>query len=87
MVWSRRAAGRSPGYHSYTKEDMKRVGWCMKNNIKICVAPHWTGTSEEWRVEIYINDNMHKDPKIYTAEEAHEKMYNYYKYYYEKYNV
>ena len=87
MVWSRRAAGRSSGYHSYTKEDMKRVGWCMKNNIKICVAPHWTGTSEEWRVEIYINDNMHKDPKIYTAEEAHEKMYNYYKYYYEKYNV
>tara|TARA_Y100000593_G_C4032160_1_gene200992 strand:- start:100 stop:363 length:264 start_codon:yes stop_codon:yes gene_type:complete len=87
MAWSRKTAGRRAGYHPYTKENMKHVGWCIKNNIKICVAPHWTGTSEQWRVEIYINDNMHKDPKIYTAEEAHEKMYNYYKYYYEKYNV
>ena len=88
MAWKyKKGGGWRAGAHPYTDEDIKRVAWCMKNNIKICVAPHWTGTFEQWRVEIYINDNMHKDPKIYTAGEAYERMYKYYKYYYDKYNI
>ena len=26
-------------YHAYTKKDIKRVGWCMNNNIEIAVSP------------------------------------------------
>ena len=76
-----------PGQHPRNKEDVRHQIWWKNNKIRVCVAPHWTGTQDQWRVELYINDYPHKDPKIYTAGEAHKKMYEYYKYYYEKYNV
>ena len=74
--------GRSPGNHPYTPEDMKRVGWCMNKNIKIAVIPSGT----EWQVELNINNKVHLDPKVYQGQEATEKMYEYYKYYYDKHN-
>ena len=81
MAFFKKAAkGKSPGQHMYTPEDMKRVGWCMNKNIKIAVIPSGT----EWQVELNINNKVHLDPKIYNAEEATEKMYEYYKYYYDK---
>ena len=39
MVWQKGKTGKSPGYHPYTKEDLKRVGWCLNKNIKIAVVP------------------------------------------------
>ena len=78
-------SGRSPGVHPYTPEDMKRIIWCIKKGIKIAVIPHWEGKNDEWRVELNINKKIHLDPKIYEADEAHVKMYEYAKYYYEKY--
>mgnify|MGYP000514752037 CR=1 FL=1 len=77
--------GRNPGYHPYTDEDMKHIGFCMKKGIKIAVIPYWEGSSDEWRVELNINNKIHLDPKVYKVREAHEKMYKYAKYYYEKY--
>ena len=77
--------GRSPGYHSYTDQDMKHIGFCIKKGIKIAVIPYWEGQSDEWRVELNIKKKIHLDPAIYMADEAHEKMYEYYKYYYDKY--
>ena len=74
------AKGKSPGQHTYTPEDMKRVGWCMGKNIKIAVIP----SGMEWQVELNINNKIHLDPKIYEGKEATEKMYEYYKYYYDK---
>ena len=72
--------GRSPGSHPYTMEDMKRVGWCINKNIKIAVIPSGT----QWQVELNINNKVHLDPKKYEGKEATEKMYEYYKYYYDK---
>ena len=77
--------GRSPGAHPYSPQDMKHVVWCMKKGIKIAVIPHWEGASNEWRVELNIKKKIHLDPVIYMANEAHVKMYEYYKYYYDKY--
>ena len=77
--------GRSPGAHPYSPQDMKHIAWCMKKGIKIAVIPHWDGASNEWRVELNINKKIHLDPNIYKAKEAYEKMYEYAKYYYEKY--
>ena len=71
-------------YYPYTREDMKRVGWCLNKNIHVAVSPGET----KWKVEIRINKgNWNKDPGIYEHSEAMEKMYEYYKYYYDKYNV
>ena len=82
MAWVKKVTGKSPGYHSYTKEDLKRVGWCLDKNIKIAVIPNGT----KWQVEININKSIHLDSNIYTAGEAYKKMYEYYKYYYDKHN-
>jgi hypothetical protein len=37
-------------------------------------------------VELNINDHRHLDPEIREADEAYKKMYEYYKYYYDKHN-
>ena len=82
MAWIKKATGRSPGYHPYTHQDMKRVGWCLDKNIKIAVVPNGT----KWQVEININKAIHLDSNEYEADEAYKKMYEYYKYYYDKHN-
>jgi len=78
----KKSHGKSPGYHVYTNEDMKRVQWCLDKNIKIAVVPNGT----KWQVEISLNDKTHLDSNIYKADEAYKKMYEYYKYYYDKHN-
>ena len=82
MVWMKKSSGKSPGYHTYTDEDMKRVGWCLSKNIKVAVIPSGT----KWQVEISLNDKIHLDSNLYKADEAYKKMYEYYKYYYDKHN-
>ena len=71
-------------YYPYTPEDMKRVGWCLNNGIAIAVTPDG---GDNWKVEIKFNKGEYKrDPKTYSHEEAMKKLYEYYKYYYDKYN-
>ena len=70
-------------YYTYTDIDIKRVSWCMDKNIHVAVSPSET----KWKVEIRMNKGDWKqDPDIYEHEEAMKKMYEYYKYYYDKYN-
>ena len=54
----------------------------MDNGIKIAVIPSGT----KWQVELSINKKIHLDSNIYEADEAYKKMYEYYKYYYDKHN-
>ena len=76
--------GLSPGQHTYTPEDMKRVGWCMNKNIFVSISP---GKGiDDWFLEIKLNGKTHTDSKLYTGLEALDKLYEYYKYYYNKYN-
>ena len=82
MVWQRAKTGKSPGQHNYTREDMKRVNWCLRNGIKVAVIPNGT----KWQVEVNLNKTIHLDSKVYNADEAYKKMYEYYKYYYDKHN-
>ena len=76
--------GRSAGWHPYTSKDMKRIEWCMNKNIYVAVIPNWSGGTDEWKVEITINEKPNLDPKIYSGYNAQTKMYEYYKYYYDK---
>ena len=78
----KKSYGKSPGFHNYTNEDMKRVQWCLDRKIKIAVIPNGT----EWQVEITIGKSVNLDSTIYRAKEAYIKMYEYYKYYYDKHN-
>jgi len=83
---AKKVIGKTPGFLTYTKQDMKHVGWCINKNIKIAVVPNWEGVSNEWKIELNINKKIHIDPKVYKDKEALAKMYEYYKYYYDKYN-
>jgi len=74
--------GKSAGSHPYTAEDMKRVSWCINNNIRIATVPVNGG----WSVEINLNSSINLDPKTYNGYDAQTKMYEYYKYYYDKHN-
>ena len=77
--------GRKPGAHTYTPQDIKHIIWCIKKGIKIAVFPYWEGSSDEWKIELNIKKKIHLDPAIYKADEAYKKMYEYAKYYYDKY--
>ena len=78
----KKAYGKSPGFHVYSNADMKRVQWCLDRKIKIAVIPNGT----EWQVEITIGKSVNLDSNLYRAKEAYIKMYEYYKYYYDKHN-
>jgi len=82
MVWKPKSSGKNPGYQVYTNEDMKRVQWCIDNKIKIAVVP----SGVKWQVELSLNKKIHLDSNIYEADKAYKKMYEYYKYYYDKHN-
>jgi len=82
MIWQKKKLGKSPGYHTYTDLDIKRVSWCMNNGIKIAVIPSGT----KWQIELSLNKKIHLDSDVYEASEAYKKMYEYYKYYYDKHN-
>ena len=78
----KKAYGKSPGFHVYSNADMKRVQWCLDRKIKIAVIPSGT----ERQVEITIDKSVNLDSNLYRANEAYKKMYEYYKYYYDKHN-
>jgi len=83
MAFFKKASkGLSPGQYTYTADNIKQAGWCLNKNIKIAVVPN----GADWQVELNINNKIHLDPKIYQGKKAIEKMYEYYKYYYDKHN-
>jgi hypothetical protein len=84
VFFKKTTKGKTPGKHPYTSDNMKQVSWCMNKNIKIAVIPF---NGNDWQVELNINNKVHLDPKIYSGKEATEKMYEYYKYYYDKSNI
>jgi|TARA_Y100000289_G_scaffold8375_1_gene7432 hypothetical protein len=86
MVYPKKQTGKSPGYYPYTDEQIKMAGWCLNNGIAIAVSPDWQGSALDWIIEITIKGNTHVDPTKYKQKEVLPKMYEYYKYYYDKYN-
>ena len=71
---------------SWSNEEMKIIGWCLNNEIKVGVSPDWKDSLNRWQIDININGNNHNDPSRYNDDQILEKKYEYYKYYYDKYN-
>ena len=79
-----KSVSKKPAVKSWTDKEMKIIGWCMRKNIHISTTPDWKDDLNRWIVHININGRIHDDPNRYKDEEALEKMYEYYKYYYDK---
>jgi hypothetical protein len=77
---------RSPGPSNIPKGYSKIMQWCLDNSIAIAITPNWDMSDGNWKIEIRINNKVHVDPTNYTVANVHDKMYEYYKYYYDKYN-
>ena len=84
MVWQKKRVGRKPTTKTWQPEEMKGVGWCLSNNISISCIPNWKEKGINWFIDIKINKNVHRDPTMYEDEEVFNKIYEYYKYYYDK---
>ena len=87
MVFRKRfkkSAGKKPAERSWKDSELKIIGWCMRKKILISTTPDWKEDLNRWIVHININGRIHDDPKRYSDKEALEKMYEYYKYYYDK---
>jgi len=84
MVWQKKRVGRKATARTWMPEEMKAVGWCLSNNIFISCIPNWKEKGINWFIDIKINKNVHRDPNKYEDEEVFNKIYEYYKYYYDK---
>ena len=80
----KKGLGRAPESIPYTDDNMKHVAWCMKNSIVVGFSPIWD-TQDDWTIDIKINNKSSVDPNTYNGEEVMAKVYEYYKYYYDKY--
>ena len=88
MVFKRwqKSPSKKPPEKTWTNEEMKIIGWCLNKNIKVAITPDWEEDANKWLIEININNKIHKDPNKYNNETVYNKVNEYYKYYYDKYN-
>ena len=86
-MWKKfvKSKGKSPGRRTWSDEEMKIVGWCLTNNIFISCSPDFNESGHDWIIDIKIKNNIHQDPVRYEDETVLNKIYEYYKYYYDKY--
>ena len=72
-------------YNTEEVEEKARI-WCQKNGIRIYPKPETKGTPAAWFLIIEINGNENNAPDAFKRIEVWKKMYEYYMYYYKKYN-
>ena len=88
MVFKRwqKSIGKKPPEKTWTNEEMKIIGWCLNKNICVGISPYWKDDLTRWQIEISINGKIHADPSHYSDDVVYNKVNEYYKYYYDKYN-
>ena len=82
----KKSPSKRPPRKLWLKDEMKVIGWCLNNSIKIGVSPDWKDDQNRWQIDININGKSHNDPNRYEGDNVLEKKYEYYKYYYDKHN-
>ena len=69
--------------YAYTPEDFKAYQWCINNGIYI--SPFCKENFAWWYIDIEINGKINRSPQAFNPRELWEKIFEYYKYYYNKY--
>ena len=82
----KRSPSKRPPHKVWKENEMKVIGWCLQNKIGVGISPDWKDEMTRWQIEININDKIHTDPSRYDDETVLNKLYQYYKYYYDKHN-
>jgi hypothetical protein len=71
------------GYYIPSEKEQKAYSWCINNGIYI--SPKVSNSSSEWYLLVQINNNINISPKTYKKVEIWKELFNYYVYYYDKY--
>ena len=79
-----KSPSKRPPKTTWSEEQMKIIGWCLNNGVKIGISPDWKDPTYKWYIEISINGRVHADPNRYNDQEVYNKVNEYYKYYYDK---
>jgi len=82
--WARAKSKNAP-VRTWDDSEMKIIGWCLNKKIEISIMPDWKDQLNNWKIDIKINKKIHTDPNRYEDDKVLDKVYEYYKYYYEKY--
>ena len=82
--WARSKSKPTPT-RSWSDDEMKIIGWCLNKKIEISIMPDWKSELNNWQIDIKINKKIFTDPNRYEDNKVLDKVYEYYKYYYEKY--
>ena len=77
---------KSPPKYSWSRDQMKIIGWCLNKKIGVGISPDWKDDLNRWQINISINGKIHTDPNHYDNNVVYNKVNEYYKYYYDKYN-
>ena len=83
--WNK-SPSKTPPEKTWTSKEMKIIGWCLNKNINVGIGPDWKDDLNRWQIEININGKTHTDPNKYNDDVVYNKVNEYYKYYYDKYN-
>jgi len=83
----KKSPSKRPPRKLWPKDEMKVIGWCLQNKIGVGISPDWKDDLSRWQIDISINGNIHTDPSRYDDEVVLNKLYQYYKYYYDKHNI
>ena len=83
--WQKSPSRKAPE-RNWNDDEMKVISWCLNNGIAISISPDWKDDLNRWKIDININGKMHEDPNRYNNEVVYNKVNEYYKYYYDKYN-
>ena len=78
MAWAKKI---SMGTYITSELELEAYRWCIRN--KIYIAPKAINETR-WSIVIINNGRTHEDPSHYIKGLIWEKIYEYYKYYYEK---
>lgn len=75
----------APNYGNYdwTYEDRQAYGWCVQNKI-IIYADH-EPYEGPWKINIKLDKKINKSPKAYGQDEILKKIFEFYRYYADKY--
>ena len=83
----KKSPSKKPPHKVWNENEMKVIGWCLQNKIGVGISPDWKNDMSKWIIEININGRIHTDPNRYDDEVVLNKLYQYYKYYYDKNNI
>ena len=70
------------GYYMPSEKDREAYSWCINNGIYISPFANGEGA---WYIEIKMNNKTNRSPLTYGPISIWIQMYEFYKYYYNKY--